>query len=221
MYLQPIFGSPDIQQQMPQEGQQFSRVNRIFLKIMQYTAAHDLVMEATEKPSLLEDLQECNLLLTTIKQRVNAYLEKKRSAFPRFYFLSNDELLEILAETKEPLRVQPHLKKFFEGINKLEFDENKEIIGMESAEQEKVSFMNIIKPVDAKVPILYFNCIILVHHVYIHSRDWLRSGSSKSRQRCLKLSNKKCLRPLMTMIRLPDENGFKSGLGKLYFVVLR
>jgi dynein heavy chain, axonemal len=64
--------------------------------------------------------------------------------------LSNDELLEILAETKDPLRVQPHLKKFFEGINRLQFDENKEIVGMESGEKEKVSFDNIIKPADAK-----------------------------------------------------------------------
>jgi hypothetical protein len=54
---------------------------------MQYTLAHDLVLDATENPSLLEDLQECNMLLTTIKQRVNDYLEKKRAAFPRYDFL--------------------------------------------------------------------------------------------------------------------------------------
>ena len=64
--------------------------------------------------------------------------------------MSNDELLEILSETTDPLRVQPHLKKCFEGIAQLTFNSDTVILGMESAEKEHVRFVHKIVPADAK-----------------------------------------------------------------------
>lgn len=82
------------------------------------------------------------------------------SGWLRFYFLSNDELLEILAQTRNPQAVQPHLRKCFDAISQLEFglltstthgegetDETGEkiqytndILAMVSPEGEKVKF---------------------------------------------------------------------------------
>lgn len=56
-----------------------------------------------------------------------------------------------MSETKEPLRVQPYLKKCFEGINLLQFAKEQVITGIISAEQEIMSLSGQIIPADAKV----------------------------------------------------------------------
>uniref|UniRef100_A0A182XBB4 AAA+ ATPase domain-containing protein n=1 Tax=Anopheles quadriannulatus TaxID=34691 RepID=A0A182XBB4_ANOQN len=146
MYLEPIFSSEDILRQMPTEGRHFKAVDRVFRKIMKHTTADAHVIQATDYPELLNTLRKAYTDLEEIQKGLNMYLEKKRLFFARFFFLSNDELLEILSETKDPLRVQPHLKKCFEGIHALQFDPQMEIVAITSAEQEVIPCVRKVNP---------------------------------------------------------------------------
>ena len=142
MYLLPIFTSKDIVAQLPDEEVLFAQVDRIFRSAMSGVSRDPRVRETAGSVSvrhferkkenaqnnanvytcqvgLLEIMQEANELMEKVNDGVLNYLELKRLFFPRFFFLSNDDMLEILSETKEPLRVQPHLRKCFEGINRL------------------------------------------------------------------------------------------------------
>lgn len=51
-------------------------------------------------PKLLDKFRESAKLLDMVQKGLSDYLETKRAGFSRFYFLSNDELLEILSQTK-------------------------------------------------------------------------------------------------------------------------
>lgn len=71
---------------------------------------------------LPEKLSEMSAKLEEIQKALDMYLETKRQIFPRFYFLSNDDVLEILGQSQNPEAMQPHLKKCFDNIKSLRIE---------------------------------------------------------------------------------------------------
>lgn len=106
------------------------------------------VLKVCSDQSVLDKLQEANKNLDMIQKELDNYLGKKREKFARFYFLSNDDLLDILSQAKDPTAVQPFLKKVFENMNEVEFNDAKppKIKSMRSAEKEQVEFINLLDP---------------------------------------------------------------------------
>jgi dynein heavy chain len=153
MYLEPIFSSSDIQKQLPTEYKRFATVDknwRATLLAARGGAGKDAqpqkCIQFCNNAKLLEKWQESNRFLDLVQKGLSDYLETKRAGFARFYFLSNDELLEILSQTKDPRAVQPHLKKCFEGVRSVTFLPTTEIKVMISGEKEKIDLSYLVDP---------------------------------------------------------------------------
>ena len=144
MYLEAIFvGSEDIRLQLPEEAKKFDRIHTAFKKIMTETQKNPNVLEAcsaegrfTTLAGLFGDLESC-------QKSLSDYLETKRTSFPRFYFLSDDELLQILG-TSDPTAVQEHMLKLFDNTAALTFGSGgAKVLGMVSPEKEKFAFETV------------------------------------------------------------------------------
>ncbi|XP_035375794.1 dynein heavy chain 2, axonemal [Electrophorus electricus] len=146
MYLENIFLGEDIAKQLPHESAEFDDINCSWKTIMERLNKDNNALRGTHHPGLPEKLSEMNTRLEEIQKSLDMYLETKRQIFPRFYFLSNDDLLEILGQSRNPDAVQPHLKKCFDNIKSLRISKvgisssRSEAGGMFSADGEFVEF---------------------------------------------------------------------------------
>eukprot|EP00106_Octopus_bimaculoides_P014248 XP_014781690.1 PREDICTED: dynein heavy chain 2, axonemal-like [Octopus bimaculoides] len=139
-----IFLGEDIRKQLPRESEDFDDINNKWKAIMIRINKERNALKATLHPGLYDQLNAMNFKLESIQKSLDMYLETKRQIFPRFYFLSNDDLLEILGQARNPEAVQPHLKKCFDNIKSLTINrpssQRYEAVAMNSSEGECVEF---------------------------------------------------------------------------------
>ena len=147
MYLEGIFIGGDIRSQLPEEAKKFDQIDKTFKKIMNDTAKQPNIKQACHAQNRLSDLENLSEGLEKCQKSLNDYLDSKRNAFPRFFFISDDELLSILGSS-DPECVQEHMIKMFDNIAKLNFTKGSSnetsALGMISAEGETMAFKQVI-----------------------------------------------------------------------------
>eukprot|EP01028_Stygiella_incarcerata_P003513 TRINITY_DN1708_c0_g1_i1.p1 TRINITY_DN1708_c0_g1~~TRINITY_DN1708_c0_g1_i1.p1 ORF type:complete len:4499 (-),score=1316.34 TRINITY_DN1708_c0_g1_i1:2775-16271(-) len=147
-YLENIFiGSEDIRKQLPEDSRRFDGIDVRLKQILRDTEKTPKVVEACCKPGLEDALTMLQEELAKCEKSLSEYLEVKRKAFPRFYFVSVPDLLDILSKGgQSPHDIMFHMPKLFQAIQRLEFekDENGKLTkiakGMQSKEGEYVPF---------------------------------------------------------------------------------
>lgn len=68
---------------------------------------------------LLKRLEIVEKELKVCEKALNEFLDSKRRAFPRFYFVSVNDLLDILSNGNSPAKINRHMSKIFQAIEKL------------------------------------------------------------------------------------------------------
>ena len=148
--LESVFLGGDIAKQMPVVAKKFQKIDKDFSTIMQRASEKKIIINACADevltmslPGMFDELEKC-------QKSLEGYLEQKRNKFPRFYFVSNPVLLQILSQGSDPLQVQQYYEKIFDSISYVIHDKKDKFIiqGMVSREgraEEIIMFRKNVK----------------------------------------------------------------------------
>lgn len=150
VYLEGIFsGSADIKTLLPVETSRFQSISSEFLGLMKKVSKFPMVMDVLNIPGVQRALERLADLLGKIQKALGEYLERERTSFPRFYFVGDEDLLEIIGNSKNIARLQKHFKKMFAGVASIILNEDNTIItGIASREGEEVVFRTPVSTVE-------------------------------------------------------------------------
>ncbi|BFF95328.1 cytoplasmic dynein 2 heavy chain 1 [Drosophila madeirensis] len=150
VYLEPVFGSGTLQQ----EQSLFKRIDKDFRFVMREIEMDQRVTSLVKINNISTIVHALETQLARCQQNLMSYITDKRNSFPRFYFLGDDDLLELLGQaSKDADVIQRHIRKLFPGCHSLSIrqaatDANQfSIVAVHSAEGDE---LQLSQPVDMK-----------------------------------------------------------------------
>ena len=147
--LESIFlGSADIRSQLPEDTKRFEGIDQEFKDLMKEAAGMPNVIEATTMEGREELLKGMMRNLELCQKSLNEYLDMKKTIFPRFYFISNPALLEILSNGNNPPKIMNYVSDcYVDGIKTLVFKKNEKgevikntAVAMIAKDGERINF---------------------------------------------------------------------------------
>jgi len=145
-YLEPMFSLIAIQLTLKMEHENFCEVTTMLKEETEAMNTDNLIISLLEKERIKEDSIKANEKLEYILKSINDFLEATRKKFPRFYFISDTDLILILSNAvSNPELLQPYFSKCFEGIASLDITYPvQEVTAVKSLEGEKIDLIRVL-----------------------------------------------------------------------------
>ena len=150
-FLENLFiHSDEVKKELPEQSDKFRDIIDVEVKSILADGKRMIKpLEFCNQDNIMSRLEEVQKLLNVCEKALNEYMDSKRRAFPRFYFVSTTDLLDILSNGNNPNKVMSHMPKIFQAINTLFLRNEGErpfAEGFESCVgKEEVQFENPIK----------------------------------------------------------------------------
>jgi dynein heavy chain len=175
-YLEDLFiHSDEVKRELPEDAERFIGIDEGVKEVLYECGGTPNLVERCNADGLYTFLEDLQHQLELCEKSLQDFMEAKKRAFPRFYFMSAKDLLDILSNGNRPEKVMEHIPKIFQAIQKLDLKDDidangqdcKVGLGMYSAEDEYVVFPKQCV-LDGKVE-------GWLHRVIKHMRESLRA----------------------------------------------
>ena len=108
-YLETLFiGSEEVKKELPEDAIRFAKIDVDVKEILADIYKVKNAVKACEKDGMYKQLERMQSDLQMCEKALANYLEQKRIIFPRFYFVSTSDLLDILSNGNDPVKVRTH-----------------------------------------------------------------------------------------------------------------
>lgn len=118
VFLENLFiYSDEVKKELPEESDKFVGIDTDVKEILSQGGQMMLTKEFCNQPNIFSRLEKSQMQLTMCEKALNEFMDGKRRAFPRFYFMSAQDLLDVLSNGNSPAKVVPQFPKFFIAID--------------------------------------------------------------------------------------------------------